>query len=109
MVFARFLEKFIDENIVDYWKEDNLCNQIAKAIKEKNALVTGGANGIGKSISEGLANEGVNVFFTSRSQKTIREMESALKKYNTKCKGIKVDFLIKNSLNNFLNQIKKLS
>jgi 3-oxoacyl-[acyl-carrier protein] reductase len=77
-------------------------------IKGKNALVTGGANGIGKSISEGLANEGVNVFFTSRSQKTIREMESTLKKYNTNCKGIKVNFLIKNSLNNFLNQIKKI-
>jgi NAD(P)-dependent dehydrogenase (short-subunit alcohol dehydrogenase family) len=77
-------------------------------IKKKIALVTGGANGIGKSISEGLANEGVTVFFTSRSQKTIHEMESILKKYNANCKGFKVDFLIKNSLNNFLKKIKKL-
>jgi 3-oxoacyl-[acyl-carrier protein] reductase len=77
-------------------------------IKEKNALVTGGANGIGKSITEGLANEGVNIFFTSRSLKKILEMENTLKKYNVRCKGIKVDFLKKNSLNNFLNKIKKL-
>jgi len=77
-------------------------------IKAKNALVTGGANGIGKSISEGLANEGVNVFFTSRSQKTIDGMEKTLQKYHTKCKGIKVDFSNKNSLKKFLNVIKKL-
>ena len=77
-------------------------------IKGKNALVTGGANGIGKSIAEGLANEGVNVYFTSRSKKTIYEMENTLQKYNARCKGIKVDFLKKNSLNIFLNKIKKL-
>jgi 3-oxoacyl-[acyl-carrier protein] reductase len=77
-------------------------------IKKKIALVTGGANGIGKSISVELANEGVTVFFTSRSQKTISEMESILKKYNANCKGFKVDFLIKSSLNNFLNKIKKI-
>ena len=40
-------------------------------IKGKNALITGGANGIGKSISERLANEGVNIYFTSRNKKTI--------------------------------------
>lgn len=31
-------------------------------IKAKNALVTVGANGIAKSIAEGLANKGVNFF-----------------------------------------------
>ena len=40
-------------------------------IDKKNALITGGANGIGKSISEHLANEGANIYFTSRSTQTI--------------------------------------
>jgi 3-oxoacyl-[acyl-carrier protein] reductase len=50
-------------------------------IKKKNALVTGGANGVGKSISEGLANEGVNVFFYLQVSKKIREIENSLKKF----------------------------
>ena len=77
-------------------------------IKGKNALITGGANGIGKSISERLANEGVNVYFTSRNKKTIFKMEKILKKYNIKSIGIEVDFLKKSSLKNFLIKIKKL-
>ena len=77
-------------------------------IKGKNALVTGGANGIGKSISEGLAGEGANIFFTSRDKKNIIKMEKSLKKFKVNSKGIKVDFLNKRSLQNFLIKIKKL-
>ena len=78
-------------------------------IKGKNALVTGGANGVGKSISEHLANEGVNIYFTSRSTQTIIKMEKNLKKFKVKSKGIKVDFLNKNSFKNFLDKIKKMN
>ena len=62
-----------------------------------------------ESISEHLANEGVNIFFTSRSTKTIVNMEKTLKKYKVKSKGIKVDFLNKKSFKNFLDKIKKMN
>jgi short-subunit dehydrogenase len=48
-------------------------------INQKNALITGGANGIGNSISEHLANEGVNIYFTSRSIQIIIKIKKILK------------------------------
>ena len=39
-------------------------------IKNKWALITGGANGIGEEVSCQLAIEGVNIMVTSRSEKT---------------------------------------
>ena len=41
-------------------------------LKKKNALITGGANGIGEEISYKLASEGVNIFITSRKKKKYR-------------------------------------
>ena len=64
-------------------------------ITGKNALVTGGANGIGKAISLDLAKEGANIFFTSRDMKTIKKGEILFKKSGVKAKGFKVDFLKK--------------
>ena len=45
-------------------------------ISGRYALITGGANGIGKSITEAFVNEGVNVIFTSRDQKSIDDITS---------------------------------
>ena len=39
-------------------------------IKGKFALVTGGCNGIGKSISLAFAREGVNLILTTRKNKS---------------------------------------
>ncbi|MDA7465990.1 SDR family oxidoreductase [Candidatus Pelagibacter ubique] len=77
-------------------------------ITGKNALVTGGANGIGQAISIDLAKEGVNIFFTSRDDKTIKKGEILLKKFGIKAKGYKVDFLKKAQFSQFLKKIKKL-
>jgi NAD(P)-dependent dehydrogenase (short-subunit alcohol dehydrogenase family) len=62
-------------------------------ITGKNALITGGANGIGESITECLAREGVNVTFTSRDQKSIDRMNQKIHAYGVRSKGILIDFL----------------
>ena len=42
-------------------------------LKGKNAVVTGGANGIGAAIVRAFVSEGANVFFTSRSDREAAE------------------------------------
>tara|TARA_Y100000389_G_scaffold204677_1_gene258800 strand:+ start:8094 stop:8882 length:789 start_codon:yes stop_codon:yes gene_type:complete len=78
-------------------------------INGKNALVTGGANGIGEEISRDLAKAGVNIYFTTRSKKNIIKLKSQLKKYNVNVEGVVVDFLKKNyfeKIKKFLKKIK---
>ena len=43
-------------------------------IKNKWALITGGANGIGEQISIDLAKNGVNLLITSRDQKNLKHI-----------------------------------
>ena len=62
-------------------------------IKNKWALVTGGANGIGEQISIDLAKNGVNLLITSRDQKNLKKIEMKIKKYKVKFIPIKLDFL----------------
>lgn len=62
----------------------------------KYALITGGANGIGASITEVLAKEGANVLFTSRSQKTLDQMRERAGIYGVEGHGILVDFFDEN-------------
>ena len=78
-------------------------------IKNKWALVTGGANGIGEEISEELAKSGVNLVVTSRSADPITKLKNKLKKYNVEVHGILVDFLHDGWLVEFKNQIKNFS
>ena len=51
-------------------------------IKNKTALVTGGCNGIGESISIELAEEGVNLIVTSRSKEPIEKLKEKLKSFD---------------------------
>ena len=41
-------------------------------ITGKNALITGGCNGIGRSISLALAKEGVNLIVTTRNKSKVK-------------------------------------
>ena len=50
-------------------------------IRNKNALVTGGSHGIGKSIALSLAREGCNVAICSRDPKKLRETMSEIKSF----------------------------
>ena len=60
-------------------------------IKNKIALVTGGASGIGKAIAADLALEGATVIITSRSDKKLKDALTELKKINNKCVGFKCE------------------
>ncbi len=54
-------------------------------LKGKNAIITGGSKGIGKSIALVLAEEGVNIAICARGEKSLRETEKEISK-----KGVNV-------------------
>lgn len=64
-----------------------------------NVLVTGASKGIGKSIVEAYLKLGANVIGTSATKKSQKK----------KFKLIKVNFLIKKDVNNFFQELKKIS
>lgn len=75
-------------------------------IKNKLALITGGANGIGEEISLELAKAGVDLLVTSRTKAPITSLKKKLKKYKVEIKGIEVDFLKKGWEKSFFKKIK---
>ncbi len=63
-----------------------------KLLKDKIALITGGARGIGRSICESFAENGCNVAFTyNNSKEAAEELVKELKKYDVKVKSYKSD------------------
>ena len=76
-------------------------------IKNKWALVTGGANGIGEQISIELAKHGVNLAVTSRDKKHLDKIKNKIKTYNVKFIPIKLDFLKKSWLSILKRNLKK--
>ena len=63
-----------------------------KLLKDKVALITGGARGIGRSICESFAENGCNVAFTYNNSKDAAEdLVNELKKYNVKVSSYKSD------------------
>ena len=76
-------------------------------IKNKWALITGGANGIGEQISLDLAKNGVNLIITSRENKNFEKIKKKIQKYNVKFIPVKLDFLKKGWINNLKKGLKK--
>jgi len=76
-------------------------------IKGKRALVTGGATGIGKAIVQGLANEGVQVVFTSRSEKDINKTLKELGSTKKDHLGLCIDLLEDDATNHLSERIWK--
>ena len=70
-------------------------------IKNKWALVTGGANGIGEEISKELARAGANILVTSRTLEPIIKLKENLKDLDVIVEGIQVDFLEKDWMESF--------
>src|SRR2546426_10921155 len=49
-------------------------------LKGRNAVVTGGSRGIGKSIARGLANEGVNVVLLARGRDALERTAEEIRR-----------------------------
>lgn len=64
------------------------------ALKGKNALVTGGSHGIGRSIALALAEEGCNVAICARNKERIEETLVALNAKGIQSIGIPADVMI---------------
>ena len=77
-------------------------------IKNKWALVTGGANGIGEEISIDFAKHGVNLIITSRDNKNLLKIKEKIKKYNVKLIPVKLDFLKKGWMKILKKKLKKI-
>ena len=61
-------------------------------IAGKTAMVTGGANGIGRDISTALAGEGVNIIYTTRDASLTREFEKEITAMSVNVDVIEVNF-----------------
>jgi 3-dehydrosphinganine reductase len=77
--------------------------------REKNIVVTGGTQGIGKEICIRLANEGANLFIIARKEKNINILLKDLKKNNPQGKfwGFAADVSEYNQVKNAVKDIKK--
>ena len=76
-------------------------------ITGKNALITGGCNGIGRSISLALAKEGVNLIVTTRDKSKVKNFVKEISGFKINLEIIEVDFHKKNWKMNFKKKIKK--
>ena len=76
-------------------------------ITGKNALITGGCNGIGRSISLALAKEGVNLIVTTRNKSKVKNFVKEISSFKINLEIIEVDFHKKNWEMNFKKKIEK--
>ena len=76
-------------------------------ITGKNALITGGCNGIGRSISLALAKEGVNLIVTTRDKSKVKNFVKEISSFKINLEIIEVDFHKKNWKMNFKKKIEK--
>jgi len=60
-------------------------------LQGKMAIVTGGAQGIGKVVSQKLAREGANVVIADIQEEPLREAADDVRKIGRKCLGIRTD------------------
>lgn len=75
-------------------------------IQGKTALVTGGANGIGRGISKALAEAGVDICVTSRSAPPIEKLKTELEHLDVSVRGFVIDFLDETKFPEFYDEIK---
>lgn len=76
-------------------------------LKGKNAIVTGGSKGIGKSIALNLAEEGVNVAICARGEDALKKTEKELIEKGVKVIALTCDVGNTQQLDTFLDEVKK--
>jgi sorbitol-6-phosphate 2-dehydrogenase len=77
-------------------------------LKGRNAIVTGGASGIGRACSEGLAEVGVNVMVADINEKLGRETAKHLSEtFGGRHASVKVDVSSKKSVDEMVDATKK--
>ncbi|WP_340114066.1 SDR family NAD(P)-dependent oxidoreductase [Maribellus mangrovi] len=76
-------------------------------LSNKNAVVTGGSKGIGRSIALNLANEGCNVALCARGKESLEKTKNELLKTGVKVFTSVCDVGNKNQLDEFLENSKK--
>ncbi|MFC1644083.1 SDR family oxidoreductase [Candidatus Omnitrophota bacterium] len=78
------------------------------SLKDKVAIVTGGAGHLGAAISESLAEAGAKVVVAGRNlEKAVKKADELSKKYNTECMGLVMDISSLSSVKNAMKEIKK--
>jgi len=77
-------------------------------IDNKVALVTGGAQGIGSSITQNLLNEGARVIATSRSQAAIEELLAKNDKYKDRLIAIQSELAGEGAIPILIDKINRL-
>ena len=77
-------------------------------IKGKVAAITGGSDGIGLAIAQGLAEEGVNLAICARNEARITEAVAMLgSKYGVKAIGVPADVSKVDDVNHFIGEIEQ--
>ena len=73
-------------------------------LKHKNALVTGGSQGIGFAIAKALAEEGCNVAIGARGQERLERAAAELRAFGVKVVTVRVDFMAEDGCRKFVDQ-----
>lgn len=76
-------------------------------LKNKNALVTGGSHGIGRSIALALAQEGCNVAICARDKNRIGETLVKIGEYGVNSLGVSMDVLERGDIDKAITKIFK--
>lgn len=76
-------------------------------LKNKTAIVTGASRGIGKSIAEALAREGVNVALVARSEEGLSRTKEICRSYGVRVSKFPFDLTILNEIPQLLKNIQK--
>lgn len=75
-------------------------------LKGKNAIITGGSKGIGRSIALNLAEEGANVAICARGQEALSKTKKELQKKGVKVMALTCDIGNPKQLQDFLDKVK---